>query len=371
MKKSFAEILAAELAEANRRVLAKVPEWKCLEWVEIPDMLSAEQCSSSATAFYKAGLLKGCRTIADLTGGLGVDSWAFSQIAEKVWYNEVKNSLLEATEKNFKALGVTNVIFSLQYANDRIKSLPEVDAIYLDPARRDNVGKKVFLVEDCQPDVLKLLPELFKKAPKVLVKLSPMADLTMLRERFGARLRELHVVSLKGEVKELLLMLTREDNPQTRIIATNLKDSLAFLPEEERDATAVYPLDLNGLQYLFEPDPALTKAGAFKLICSRFGLTKLALSTHVYLSEKPSPFGKNYQILDVFDWGNTGFKECAEKYPLAEVSARNVPMSSDELKARLGVRPSADTHIFGVTVDIQIGPARKLIVARREIETKG
>ena len=366
MKKSFAEIMAAELAEANRRVLAKVPEWKCLEWVEVPDMLSAEQCSSSATARYKAGLLKGCRTIADLTGGLGVDSWAFSQVAWKVYHNEIKDSLLKATEANFKALGVTNVIFSLQYAENRIQSLPEVDAIYLDPARRDNVGKKVFLVEDCQPDVLKLLPELFKKAPKILVKLSPMADITMLRERFGTRLKELHVISLKGEVKELLLMLTREDNPHTQIVATNLQDSFTFLPEEERDAAAVYPLSLNDLHYLFEPDPALTKAGAFKLVCSRFGLTKLALSTHLYLTEKPCSFGKNYAILDVFDWGKNAFKQCAAKYPQAEVSARNVPISSDELRSRLGVRPSADTHIFAVTIDLQIGPTRKLIIARRE-----
>ena len=358
--------MAAELAEAGSRVLAKVPEWKCLEWIEVPDMLSAEQCSSSATAMYKAGLLKGCKTIADLTGGLGVDSWVFSQVAGKVYHNEIKDSLLKATENNFKALGVTNVIFSLQYAEDRIKSLPEVDAIYLDPARRDNLGKKVFLVEDCQPDVLNLLPELFKKAPKVLVKLSPMADITMLRERFGARLRELHVVSLKGEVKELLLLLTREDNPNTLIIATNLKDSLAFLPEEERDAAAAYPLNLNELQYLFEPDPAILKAGAFKLVCSRFGLTKLALSTHLYLTEKPCPFGKNFRILDVFDLNKAGIKECAAKYPEAEVSARNVPISSDELRSRLGVRPSSDTHIFAVTIDLQIGPTRKLIAARRE-----
>ena len=366
MKKSFAEIMAAELAEACRRVLSKVPEWKCLEWVEVPDMLSAEQCSSSATARYKAELLRGCRTIADLTGGLGVDSWAFSQVAGKVYHNEIKGSLLKATENNFKALGVTNVIFSLQYAEDRIKSLPEVDAIYLDPARRDNLGKKVFLVEDCQPDVLKLLPELFKKTPKVLVKLSPMADITMLRERFGARLKELHIISSKGEVKELLLMLTREDNPHTQLIATNLQDSLAFLPEEERDAAAVYPLSLNDLHYLFEPDPALTKAGAFKLVCSRFGLTKLALSTHLYLADKPCPFGKNFRILDVFDLHKAGIKECAAKYPQAEVSARNVPISSDELRSRLGVRPSADTHIFAVTIDLQIGPTRKLIIARRE-----
>ncbi len=366
MKKSFAEIMAAELAEAASRVLNKVPEWSCVERLEVPDTLSAEQCSSSATALYKAGLLKGCRTIADLTGGLGVDSWAFSRIADKVWHNEIKDSLLQATKSNFNALGITNVVFSLQYAEDRIKTLPEVDAIYMDPSRRDGAGKKVFLVEDCRPDVLKLLPDLLGKAPTLLIKLSPMADLTMLRERFGARLKEIHVVSVKGEVKELLLLLSREDNPQTRIIATNLRDSLTFSPEEEREAVANYPLSLSDLHYLFEPDPAITKAGAFKLVCDRLGLTKLAFSTHLYLSEKPCPFGKNYKILDVFDWGKEGFKLCAEKYPVAEVSARNIPMSSEELKARLKARSGGDIHIFGVRVDLPEGSSRRIIAAKRD-----
>ncbi|MBP5173226.1 MAG: hypothetical protein J6037_05915 [Bacteroidales bacterium] len=367
MKKSFAEIMAAELAEAASRVLNKVPEWSCVERLEVPDMLSAEQCSSSATALYKAGLLKGCRTIADLTGGLGVDSWAFSRIADKVWHNEIKDSLLQATKSNFSALGITNVVFSLQYAEDRIKTLPEVDAIYMDPSRRDGAGKKVFLVEDCRPDVLKLLPDLLGKAPTLLIKLSPMADLTMLRERFGVRLKEIHVVSLKGEVKELLLLITRENNAEFKIIATDLNNSLEFTQEEEAAATASYPenADLKG-RLLFEPDPAITKAGAFKLLCERFHMKKLARFTHLYLAEEKAAFGKYFRVEDVFDFSRTGMKECAAKYPSAEVSARNVPMSSDELRSRLGVTPSADTHIFAVTIELPPGPVRKLIVTRRE-----
>ncbi|MBP5488254.1 MAG: hypothetical protein J6X77_01655 [Bacteroidales bacterium] len=367
MKQSFAEIIAAERREATEKVLAKVPEWAGIE-LTVPSRLASEQCSSAATAQYKAKLLNGCKTVADLTGGLGVDSWAFAQKAVRVYHNELNAELSAAVRHNFGKLGVSNVEFSSQDAAEMLESLPPVDAIYMDPSRRDGAGKKVFLVEDCRPDVLGLLPALLGKAPLLLVKLSPMADLTMLRERFSPNLKELHVVSSGGEVKELLLLLTREPNRNVRIVATDLRDRLEFTPEEELSALAVCPRDEAGLRgkLLFEPDPAITKAGAFKLPCVRYGLTKLARFTHLYIAETKEAFGKYYTILDVFDWGRAGMKECASKYPFAEVSARNVPMSSDELRSRLKVRPDADIHIFGVALDLPEGPVRRLIAAKRD-----
>ncbi len=367
MKKSFAQIVAAERKEAIERVLSKVPEWTGAE-LTVPSRLASEQCSSSATALYKAGLLNGCKTVADLTGGLGVDSWAFAQRAEKVYHNDLNPELSEAVRSNFAALGLGNVEFSAEDAAQRLESLPEVDAIYLDPSRRDGAGKKVFLVEDCRPDVLALLPKLFEKAPLLLVKLSPMADITMLRERFGPKLRELHVVCLKGEVKELLLILTREDNNETRIIATDLQSKLVFYPEEESQALVSYLKDVSELEggLLYEPDPSITKAGAFRLPCERWGLKKLGRFTHLYLAPEKRAFGKYFTVLDIFDWGREGFKACASKYPEAEVSARNVPISSDELRSRLKVRSAADFHIFGVTLDLPEGPVRKLIASKRD-----
>lgn len=367
MKKSFAQIVEAERKEAIERVLSKVPEWTGAE-LTVPSRLASEQCSSSATALYKAELIGDCKAIADLTGGLGVDSWAFAQRAEKVYHNELSQELSEAVRSNFAALGLSNVEFSAEDAAQRLESLPEVDAIYLDPSRRDGAGKKVFLVEDCRPDVLALLPKLFEKAPLLVVKLSPMADITMLRERFGPKLKELHVVSLKGEVKELLLILTREDNNKTSIIATDLQSKLIFSPEEESQAKVSHMKDASELEggLLYEPDPSITKAGAFLLPCERLGLKKLARFTHLYLAHDKRAFGKYFTVLEVFDWGREGLKACAEKYPCAEVSARNVPISSDELRSRLKVRPSADIHIFGVTIDLPEGPVRKLIAAKRD-----
>lgn len=367
MKKSFAQIVAAERKEAIERVLSKVPEWTGAE-LTVPSRLASEQCSSGATALYKARLIGDCKAVADLTGGLGVDSWAFAQKSEIVYHNELNQELSEAVRANFAALGLSNVEFSAEDAAQRLEGLPEVDAIYLDPSRRDGAGKKVFLVEDCRPDVLALLPKLFEKAPMLVVKLSPMADITMLRERFFPKLKELHILSLKGEVKELLLVLAREDCKNVSITATDLQSELTFTPDEEQQSLAVYPsteAELTGA-LLYEPDPAITKAGAFKLICGRYGLKKLARFTHLYLAPEKRAFGKYFTVLDVFDWGREGFKACAAKYPASEVSARNVPMSSDELRSRLKVRSAVDYHIFGVTLDLPEGPVRKLIAAKRD-----
>ena len=365
MKKTFAQILAAQQAEPLERVLDKVPQWAGTE-LTIPSRLATEQCSSSATALYKAGLLKSCRSIADLTGGLGVDCWAFVQSAEKVYHNELNPELSEAVRANFSKLGLTNVEFSCQDAVERLESLPEIDAVYLDPARRDSAGKKVFMVEDCRPDVLSLMPSILRKAPLLLVKLSPMADITMLCEKFAPHLKELHIVSLKGEVKEILLLITRSEcTTEPLLIATDLESRFEFRPSEEKGARAHYTdSDLTG-RLLYEPDPAILKAGAFKLLSERFHIWKLAPSTHLYCTDRPVCFGRHYRILRVFESGKAGTKECAAAFPEAEVSSRNFPMSSDELRGRLKVSPSQYFHIFGVT----LGSGKKVLVATSREDT--
>ena len=271
MKRSFADILAGLDDDRARKVARKLPEWAAAG-AEIPSALSLEQCSSTATARYKASLAAvaprggssprqnfaslipptasqrvppvheatgghgfagatspdvsqqsiddmpapppapetgNINTVLDLTGGLGVDSWAFSQVAERVVYFERDAELAAAAERNFARLGADNIEVRCETVTPDTK-LPEADLIYADPARRDAAGRKVFLLEDCTPDILTLLPMLLQKAPAVLLKLSPMADLTMLTERLGPALLEIHVVELDGEVKELLCLLKRD-----------------------------------------------------------------------------------------------------------------------------------------------------------------
>ena len=369
MKQSFADILQGLDADRAQKVARKLPDWAAvdaerraagLDALEFPSALSLEQCSSSATARYKAGLVPAA-TVLDLTGGLGVDAWAFAQAAERVVYFERNAELAAAAGRNFPRLGADNIEVRCEEVTPQT-GLPEADLIYADPARRDAAGRKVFLLEDCTPDILTLLPLLLRKAPAVLLKLSPMADLAMLAERLGPSLQEMHVVELDGEVKEVLCLLCRQSAPSAAepgIVIVRLygqgAERILFRMSEEREADAVYAAGVQSGDVLLEPCPALLKAGAFRLPCARWGLQKLAASTHLYVlpGTETCPgvpgdrFFKARRVLEVLPFGAAAFKALRRRYPRAEVTARNLPLGSDALRQKLGTAPGGDVHIFG------------------------
>lgn len=333
--------------------------------------------------------------IADLTGGLGVDSWAFSEVADKVLYNEMNPALAAAARHNFKALGVTNIfIKNSEATSDSLKDIFgdfRPDVIFLDPARRDSAGKKVFLLEDCSPDVLKILPELFGISRFVLLKLSPMADITMAVERLdrtyeeylekasgkgwnGQWVREVHVVASGGECKELLILLDREWSEGFSLTCREDGKTLTFKPKEIAKAKASYP-DSTFARIIFEPGKSLTKAGVFNAICERFGLVKLARFTHLYtiseplseneLEQRTAPlkdFGKVFYVKEILPLNKSSMKDVGKRYPHSEVSAKNIPMSSDELRTRLKVKSGDDAHIFGVRIETPYNEDNYLIV---------
>ncbi len=419
--------IAVTTLEVRRKLRTKVPEWYAVPSLIFPSRLSGEQCSSSETARYKASLIKrmvsggsvvlqpmatlgrvrgrgptvklggvakrrlgghtapgncGLR-IADLTGGMGVDSWAFAEVAEEVLYNEMQEELAQATERNFKELGVENV----RFRNCRVEPgrVAEVldgfrpDVIFLDPARRAEDGRKVFLIEDCQPDVLTLLPELFQASRFVLLKLSPMADITMACKRLS-HVREVHVVAAGGECKELLFLLDRDwDGPHATYVVeggsvmavsgqTGNEGDAPVIPGE---ATPVIPSEAKeSYSCLFEPGKALLKAGAFGLPSGQYGLTKLGTHTHLYVGEavpeELRPFGKCFEILEILPLNNRTLKEAGKRYPQAEVTARNIPMTSDLLRKKLGCASGGDVHLFGVRVDAAADPGNYLIITKRQ-----
>lgn len=443
-----AKSLAVNTIEGRRRLRKKLPEWVACTGLVYPSSLCAEQCSSSDTARYKASIVQRifneyvgtvasmvgapCRTtgsatkgtesvpdknspttrnqsvtelaevtipsrgkVADLTGGLGVDSWAFSEVAEEVLYNEMNPALAAAARHNFKALGVTNIfIKNSEATSDSLKDIFgdfRPDVIFLDPARRDSAGKKVFLLEDCSPDVLKILPELFGISRFVLLKLSPMADITMAVERLdrtyeeylekasgkgwnGQWVREVHVVASGGECKELLILLDGEWNEGYSLTCREDGKTLTFKPEEITKAKAGYP-DSTFARIIFEPGKSLTKAGVSNAICERFGLVKLARFTHLYTISEPlsdseseqrtaplKDFGKVFYVKDILPLNKSSMKDVGKRYPHSEVSAKNIPMSSDELRTRLKVKSGDDAHIFGVRIETPYNEDNYLIV---------
>ena len=375
---------AVNCIESRRKLKGKVQEWYDEPRLIFPLKLSAEQCSSSATGIYKAQLAvrivgKTDWKLADLTGGLGVDSWFFAKEASQVLYNEMQTPLYNAASHNFHILESGNILLRNRIAEKgKISVLLDgfnPDIIYMDPARRGEGGKKVFLIEECSPDVLTLKDEIFAICRHILVKLSPMADISMVCERLGDKCREVHIVSSDGECKELLIWMDREWTGGFCINAVELpaeypeKEAavLVFSPEEEKAGWAELAEKVTG--YLFEPGKSLTKAGAFNITGIHFGMGKLGRSTHYYITSDPDKavqlkkFGKVFRILSCSPLDKRSMKEAGKAYPKAEVTARNIPMTSDALRKKIGCSSGGDVHIFGLRSDI----SGNLMIAGRRI----
>ena len=351
---SFARILNDLDARSRWKLERKLPSWAGLDIV-VPASLNLEQCSSEATALYKASLLPDGARVADLTGGLGADSWAFARKAAAVWYNERDAVLLEAVKRNFAVLGLSNVVFNgfdiTPGAGGWQESLRSFapDCIYLDPARRDAAGRKVFLLEDCSPDLVALLPLLLDIAPCILIKVSPMADLTMLRRRLEGYLAELHVVGADGECKEILCVC-RRDALYTGVVLVedgfvcNRREGNALpapfhpvfrVPEgRSPDAANEAVHDL-----LFVPSAALVKSGLGP------GLGIIDYDEHL------SHFGKFWQIIENLPFASSVIKSLGSRYPQADVTARGVPISSEELRKKIKTKPGGSVHIFACTIN--------------------
>ena len=329
--------------------------------------------------------------IADLTGGMGVDSWAFSQVFGEVLYNEMQEGLAGATKENFARLGVTNVQFRCRelMAGNLLEILDgfKPDVIYMDPARRAGDGRKVFRLADCQPDVLTLLPELTAACPNLLLKLSPMADITQLSRELPG-LKAVIVVGADGECKELLLHVRRDyTGPYTLTVvengaalvfdpATRLQSEVSgraisckreaengpFAEKSHRVCSQTHAepgfhpnaQDAAG-RLLFEPGKALAKTGRFAEIGSRFGLSPIGASTHLYLADsipdELRPFGKVFAIEEVLPLNNETFRSLKKRIPAAEITARNLPLTSDALRKKLGIASGGTQHLFGVRSD--------------------
>ena len=379
--------LAVNCIESRRKLKGKVQDWFDNPRLIFPAKLSAEQCSSSATGRYKAALAERIAMasgtsgqvwkIADLTGGLGVDSWFFSQRASEVLYNEMQAGLCNAAVHNFRVLGADNIVVSNNAVGNASEQVsPTVllsefgpDIVYMDPARRGEGGKKVFLIEECTPDVLTLREEIFKISRHILIKLSPMADISMVCDRLGPTCREVHVVATGGECKELLIWMDREWAEEYHVHAVELPADypqsepsvFTFRPSEERGSTAstVAMTDITGKAFLFEPGKAMMKAGAYNLVSTRMDISKLGKSTHYYIftdSDKIDllkNLGKVYEIIRCEPLDKRTMKTAGKDFPKAEVTARNIPMDTDTLRKKLGVTSGDDAHIFGLKSDSQ------------------
>lgn len=376
--------------EGWQRLRHKVPQWAATEGLLYPVRLSLEQCSSETTALYKARLLpsapagdRGSALLVDLTGGLGVDFSFMAQGFDRAVYVEQNEELCRLARHNLPLLGLPRAEIVQGDGVEYLQTMTDTaDVIFLDPYRRDEGGHKTVRIEDCTPNLLPLLPLLAQHSRRVIVKLSPMLDITQaLRSLAAASVRAnvaTHIVGTQGEVKEILLDIRWGEEPllMDRVMMVCHDDShhLEYrFAQESQVATAHYSRycshqDLVGA-YLYEPAPVIMKAGCFRLLTERFGLTALHPNSHLYMS--PSAVadfpGRQFRVLRVSGFGKKELKDFLRQAPqhpngkgaCANLAVRNFPMSVAELRQRMHLLDGGTEYWFATT----LADESKVIVA--------
>ena len=347
MAMAVVQIAGRQIAEA------KVPTWYRTEGLLYPKHLSMEQCSSEATAIYKAGLVEG-ETFADLTGGFGIDCSFLSRKFKKADYVERQAELCELAKHNFPLLGLSIGVHN-EDGVEYLKQMQPVDCLFLDPARRDGHGGKTVAIADCEPDVSALENLLVEKAKKVMVKLSPMLDLSLALKHLKY-VREVHIVSVNNECKELLLILQKE-SPSSDITIhcehiLNASDHQSFSFTQEQERTSDCPLATEVGAYLYEPNASILKAGAYRSLTQTYACKKLHASSHLYTSEQfieDFP-GRRFHVEAVSGFGKKELKEFLQDMEKANLTIRNFPSSVADLRKRLKLKEGGEDYLFATTL---------------------
>ncbi|GIL22887.1 MAG: hypothetical protein BroJett042_14000 [Bacteroidota bacterium] len=344
--------LIAEQIAGRRKSRKKLPLWHNTRGIVYPPALNLEQSSSQATAKFKASFLKTeaqPNALIDLTGGFGVDSFYFSEKFENVIYVEPNAALLSLVQHNHAQLGATTIQHIHSTAEEYVESVSGNPVFYLDPSRRDENSKKIFRLRDCVPDITHLQKLLFDKSEWVLLKASPLLDIQQgLRE--VAHVKTVIALSVENEMKELLFLSRKGFKANPLWIAIdldqegNIKSKFPFLYEQEAEATA--PMG-EPQQYLYEPNAAIMKTGAFKLTATLFGLTKLAANTHLYTSTawiKDFP-GRVFRI----EMLNPSADDLKKLLPnnRAHTAIRNYPLTAQQLMKKLRLDEGGEMFVWG------------------------
>lgn len=390
---------ALDQIRGRKMARVKLPRWASLEGIIYPPHISMEQCSSESTALYKAELaarllglpasssgteMKAENEIefVDLTGGFGVDfSYIAARLGVKSMYVERQVHLCEAAKENFGRLGLKNAIVknedgievlhsfhpkkkdavsaddSLGITYDQPRSLLKTNLglkiIFIDPARRDDAGNKVVSLKDCTPDVTVLQEEMLSKADYVIIKLSPMLDWHRAISELS-HVREVHIISVNNECKELLLVLSaRNMGENLRIYCIN--DAQSFVCDEldmESSSVKIAPSTLEEMQYLYEPNASLMKAGCFGVLSGRYDARMLSKNSHLFVSQAPIEAfpGRSFRIIAVSSFNKKELKRHLSGITKANIATRNFPLSVAELRKRLKLKDGGETYIFATTL---------------------
>ncbi|GAB3569105.1 hypothetical protein GCM10027578_22930 [Spirosoma luteolum] len=343
--------LAAQIA-ARQKARHKLPHWYARPDLVFPPALSVEQASSELTARYKASLVNGGRLL-DLTGGMGVDAWAFAERMQEVVYVERQAELARLAADTLPRLGATNVRIETGDGLAFLDTFAEpVEWLYLDPHRRNEQGGRVVQLDEYEPNLLTYRGRLLARSPRLLVKVSPMIDLKQTIRQLDPA--AVHVVAVGGEVREVLLVCQRTPTPPggPAMVAVNLlPDGVQTLAYNWADETTAEVSFGDPQAFLYEPNAAVLKAGAFRLVGQRFGLTKLAPNSHLYTSpDRVAGFpGRVFRVDQI---SKPDRKALSTLLPglKANLTVRNFPQTVADLRKKLALAEGGDTYAFATTL---------------------
>ena len=338
-----------EQIEAKKRCKTKLSTWFNSDTIYYPNKLNIEQTSSEITAKYKSNLISG-DSIIDLTGGFGVDCFYFLKHFKNVTHCEINKELSEIVKHNYQQLKVSNIDCLTADGIEHLKNTKETfDWIYIDPSRRHDSKGKVFFLNDCLPNVPEHLELLFNHSKNILIKTSPLLDFSVGINELK-NVKTIHVVAVNNEVKELLWILERDYDKGIHIVTVNLKpnktEEFEFPLDKEPEAEVNYS---EPLTYLYEPNSAILKSGAFKSIASQLKLYKLHVNSHLYTLDKLIEFpGRRFKIDTILPYNKKLLKK-EFMYIKANISIRNFPESVNQIRAKFNIKDGGTSYLFFTT----------------------
>ena len=346
----FSDVSIQELASqivAKQKAEHKLASWFRTQQIYYPSKINIEQTSSEHTANYKSNLVNGA-SIIDITGGFGIDCFYFSKRFEAVTHCEINAELSTIVAHNFKQLKINNITTFSGDAFDFLRSTKEkFDCIYIDPSRRDAVKGKVFLLQDCIPNVPENIDFLFSKTNQILIKTSPILDITSAINELKF-VKEVHVIAIHNEVKELLFLLDKEHSKSIEIKTVNIGK------EETKTFHFTYKEDLYSdysepLSYLYEPNSAILKSGGFHQITNQLNVSKLQQHSHLYTADILLDFpGRTFKIEQVLSYDKKKLKKLLPENK-ANITIRNFPKTVAQIRKETKIKEGGTIFIFFTT----------------------
>jgi 16S rRNA G966 N2-methylase RsmD len=344
---SFPNVSIQEIAEqvvSKNKCQTKLPTWYNTANIYYPNKLNIEQTSSEITAAYKASLVSG-DTLIDITGGFGVDCLSFSHRIKQIVHCEINSRLSKIVHHNLKQLKIKNIrTISEDGTSTLEKNTEKFDWIYIDPSRRNDIKGKVFQLKDCLPNVPANLEIIFKRTHNILIKTSPILDLTLAINELQF-VKKVHVVAVNNEVKELLFVL--EKNNQLGITI----ETINFTKNEEQPFSFMYNQDITGTyslpkRYLYEPNSAILKSGGFQEVSSQLAIPKLHKHSHLYTSDTIQTFpGRKFEIINCIPFDKTQLKKITPNKK-ANITTRNFPQSVEQIRKKTGIKDGGNQYLF-------------------------